>query len=238
MAAESMLAMLGLALGANATQARPPATPPRTPPPSTPLRVPPPPPVLSETVEAAMAASDAESEDWKPLAEACLARERESDLQRLRFMWSDIVLGILTILSWVGSLTAMNLYVLTRLRHVTKALTNGTGAAVKSRLLSSAKDNLEEEDPDEELVGARSVAASKAARAAKGAAVDAVLKAADVEFGAGTGRATPRGIRDVAGGGKRAVGFKDAADAPKGKAKAKPAARERTWEAQHTDEDD
>ena len=184
-----------------------------------------------------MAASDAESEDWKPLAETCLARERESDVQRLRSMWSNIVLGILTILSWVGSLTAMNLYVLTRLRHVTKALTNGTGAAVKSRLLSTAKDNLEEEEPDEELVGARSVAASKAARAAKGAAVNAVLKAADAEFGASTGRATPRGIRDSAGGGKRTVGFKDGADALKGKAKAKPAARDSSWEAQLTDED-
>ena len=185
-----------------------------------------------------MATSDAGSEDWKPLAEACLARERESDLQRLRSMWSNIVLGILTILSWVGSLTAMNLYLLTRLRHVTKALTNGTGAAVKSRLLSSAKDNLEEEEPDEELVGARSVAASKAARAAKGAAVDAVLKAADAEFGHSTGRATPRGIRDAAGGGKRAVGFKEAADTPKGKAKGKSTSREREWQAQHTDEDD
>ena len=230
-----MLAMLGLALGANATQARPPATPP----PATPPRGSPAPPVVvSEMVEAAMAASDAESEDWKPLAEACLARERESDAQRLRSMWSNIVLGILIILSWVGSLTAMNLYVLTRLRHVTKALTNGTGAAVKSRLLSSAKDNLEEEDPDEKLVGARSVAASKAARAAKGAAVDAVLKAADAEFGHSTGRATPRGIRDAAGGGKRAVAFKDAADTAKGKAKAAPASRGRDWDAQHTDEDD
>jgi len=185
-----------------------------------------------------MAASDAESEDWKPLAEACLARERESNMERLRSLWSNIVLGILTILSWVGSLTAMNLYVLTRLRHVTKALTNGTGAAVKSRLLSSAKDNLEEEDADEEFVGARSVAASKAARAAKGAAVEAVLKAADADFGSGTGRATPRGIRDAAGTGKRSVEFKDGAHTPKGKGKAKPAARERSWEAQHTDEDD
>ena len=231
-----MLAMLGLALGANATQARPPGAPPQSPQ-SPPPRVPPP-LVLSETVEAVMAASDTESEAWKPLAEACLARERESDLQRLRSMWSNIVLGILTILSWVGSLTAMNLYVLTRLRHVTKALTNGTGAAVKSRLLSSAKDNLEEEDPDEELVGARSVAASKAARAAKGAAVDAVLKAADAEFGHSTGRATPRGIRDAAGGGKRAVAFKDAAGTAKGKAKATPASRGRDWDAQHTDEDE
>lgn len=152
--------------------------------------------------------------DWRDLAEQCLDRERESNVQRLRSMWGDIVLGVLMILAWVGTLTFTNVFLLTRLRHVTNALTNGTGAAVKARLLTRDRDSLVEEDADDELVGAQAMASSKAARTATGADVDAVVKATD-----GDGKKSKR----------RAVAFVDhGGTSNKGMARGKsPATRRR-----------
>lgn len=198
----------------------------------TPIPTPVPTPVPTPTAydsyaEAESGVAAAFDPDWRDLAEQCLDRERVSNVQRLRSMWGDIVLGVLMILAWVGTLTFTNVFLLTRLRHVTNALTNGTGAAVKARLLARDRDSLVEEDADDELVGAQAVASSKAARTATGADVDAVVKAAD-----GDGKKSKR----------RAVAFVDHGGANnKGTARGKsPAARRRPLASddQHNDRSD
>ena len=102
---------------------------------------------------------------WASDLAECRERLEESDLSRLRGLWMNIAVGVLCILWAAMALVAANVYLALRLRRIASALTNGTGAAVKARLLANDRDGVEEEEEDVHA-GKQSAAAKASAKAA------------------------------------------------------------------------
>ena len=165
----------------NATPSRAlPLTPPASPPAPPPTRPPPalPPDLradLKAVLHSVMRTESAIQVAWASDLAECRERLEESDLSRLRGLWMNIAVGVLCILWAAMALVAANVFLALRLRRIASALTNGTGAAVKARLLANDRDGVEEEEEDVHA-GKRSAAAKASAKAASGVPVEAVMR--------------------------------------------------------------